>query len=52
MFQSFLRGRDHLYGSLSEDDLLAACANRFHLIDRHPLDNGRILLLFERMEEC
>jgi len=52
MFQSLLRGRDHLYGSLSETDLLAACTNRFHLVDRHPLDNGRILLLFERMEEC
>jgi SAM-dependent methyltransferase len=52
MFQSLLRGRDNLYGSLSEADLLAACVNRFRLIDRQPLDNGRILLLFEKMEEC
>jgi len=57
MFQSLLRGRDHLYGSLTEDDLLAACANRFRLIDRRALDNGRVLLLFEKissdkMEGC
>jgi SAM-dependent methyltransferase len=52
MFQSLLRGRDHLYGSLSEAGLLAACANRFHLIDRHALDNGRILLFFEKIAGC
>jgi SAM-dependent methyltransferase len=52
MFQSLLRGRDHLYGSLTEDGLLAACANRFHLIDRLALDNGRILLLFEKEAGC
>ncbi len=50
MFQSLLRGRDHLYGSLTEAGLLAACANRFHLIDRLALDNGRILLLFAKIE--
>jgi SAM-dependent methyltransferase len=50
MFQSLLRGRDDLYGSISETDLLDACANRFHLLDRQPLTNGRILLLFERIE--
>jgi SAM-dependent methyltransferase len=49
MFQSLLRGRDALYGSLSEADLILACANRFRLIDRQPLANGRILLLFERI---
>jgi hypothetical protein len=49
MFQSLLRGRDSLYGSLTEADLLAACANRFHLLDSHTLDNGRILLLFEKI---
>jgi hypothetical protein len=48
MFQSLLRGRDDLYGSLSEADLLDACVNRFRLLDRQPLANGRILLLFER----
>ena len=57
MFQGLLRGRDALYGSLSEADLLDACANRFRLIDRQPLANGRILLLFEKIpsdkiEEC
>jgi len=57
MFQSLLRGRDDLYGSLSEADLIRACAGRFHLLDRLPLANGRILLLFEKtpsdkMEEC
>jgi len=57
MFQSLLRGRDDLYGSISETDLLDACANRFHLLDRQPLTNGRILLHFEKiasnkMEEC
>jgi hypothetical protein len=50
MFQSLLRGRDHLYGSLSEADLLHACIDRFRLIDRQPLTNGRILLLFEKIE--
>jgi SAM-dependent methyltransferase len=49
MFQSLLRGRDALYGSLSETDLLNACVNRFHLLDRQLLANGRILLLFERI---
>ena len=50
MYQSLMRGRDSLYGSLSEADLLAACAGRFHVIDRHALDNGRILFLFEKIE--
>jgi SAM-dependent methyltransferase len=49
MFQSLLRGRDNLYGSLCEADLIIACANRFRLIERQPLANGRILLLFERI---
>jgi 2-polyprenyl-3-methyl-5-hydroxy-6-metoxy-1,4-benzoquinol methylase len=57
MFQSLLRGRDDLYGSLSEADLISACAGRFHLLDRQPLANGRILLLFEsipsdKMDGC
>jgi SAM-dependent methyltransferase len=50
MFQSLLRGRDDLYGSLSEADLLDACTGRFRLLDRQPLANGRILLLFEKIE--
>jgi SAM-dependent methyltransferase len=49
MFQSLLRGRDALYGSLSETDLLDACANRFRLLDRQALANDRILLLFEKI---
>jgi SAM-dependent methyltransferase len=50
MFQSLMRGRDSLYGSLSEADLLAACSGRFNMIDRCALDNGRVLFLFERSE--
>ena len=48
MYQSLMRGRDSLYGSLAESDLLAASTGRFQVIDRHPLDNGRILFLFEK----
>jgi SAM-dependent methyltransferase len=51
MFQSLLRGRDNLYGSLSEADLIDACAGLFDALDRQPLDNGRVLLLFERIEQ-
>ena len=50
MFQGLLRGRDDLYGSLSEATLLDACTGRFRLLDRQPLDNGRILLLFEKIK--
>ena len=50
MFQSLLRGRDALYAHLCEADLLAACASRFRPIDRHALSNGRILLLFDRID--
>jgi SAM-dependent methyltransferase len=49
MYQSLMRGRDSLYGSLSEADLLAACTGRFNRIDRCALDNGRVLFLFERL---
>jgi SAM-dependent methyltransferase len=48
MFQSLMRGRDVLYGSLTEDDLLKACENRFHILRRQPLENGRILFLFAK----
>ena len=44
-----MRGRDTLYGALSEADLLAACAGRFHTLARQPLDNGRVLLLFDKI---
>jgi SAM-dependent methyltransferase len=48
MFQSLMRGRDSLYGSLSEADLLTACKNLFHTLRRQELDNGRILFLFAK----
>ncbi|HEX9200723.1 MAG TPA: class I SAM-dependent methyltransferase [Acidobacteriaceae bacterium] len=50
MYQSLMRGRDSLYGSLSEADLLSACTGRFHVLDRQALDNGRILFLLEKIE--
>jgi SAM-dependent methyltransferase len=52
MFQSLMRGRDSLYGSLAEADLLAACKGSFDVLDRQELDNGRILLLFEKINGC
>ena len=48
MFQSLMRGRDYLYGSLSENDLLTACQGRFHTLRRQPLENGRILFLLAK----
>ncbi len=48
MFQSLMRGRDDLYGSLSEDDLLQASASRFHVLRRQTLENGRVLFLFAK----
>jgi SAM-dependent methyltransferase len=48
MFQSLMRGRDNLYGTLAEADLLSACKNRFHVLRRQPLENGRILFLFAK----
>ena len=51
MYQDLMRGRDTLYGSLSEADLLAACTGRFRTLSREPLSNGRILFLFEKTEE-
>lgn len=49
MFQSLMRGRDALYGALTEDDLLSACQGRFHTLQRQPLENGRILYLFAKI---
>jgi hypothetical protein len=48
MYQSLMRGRDSLYGSLSEVDLLTACEGRFRTLRRQPLENGRILFLFAK----
>jgi SAM-dependent methyltransferase len=49
MFQSLLRGRDSLYGALSEDALLAASAGLFRTHRRETLTNGRVLFLLERI---
>jgi hypothetical protein len=48
MYQSLMRGRGELYGSLSEEDLLKACEGRFQTVRRQPLENGRILFLFAK----
>lgn len=48
MFQEWLRGRDELYGHLTEADLTHAFASFFAVSDRAVLGNGRILLLFDR----
>jgi SAM-dependent methyltransferase len=48
MYQEWLRGRDDLYGHLSEDDLKQAFAPFFRVVDRKELGNQRVLLLFER----
>jgi SAM-dependent methyltransferase len=48
MFQDWLRGRDELYGYLTEADLTLAFAPFFAVNDRTVLGNGRILLLFDR----
>lgn len=47
MFQEWLRGREALYGSLTEDDLIRAFSPHFHVSDRTVLGNGRVVLLFE-----
>jgi SAM-dependent methyltransferase len=49
MYQSLMRGRDSLYGSLTEADLLDACSGRFQVVNRQALDNGRVLFLFEKI---
>jgi SAM-dependent methyltransferase len=48
MFQSLMRGRDELYGHMSEADLMRACEGRFRVLRRQPLSNGRVLFLLER----
>ena len=49
MYQSLMRGREDLYGSLAESDLLEACAHHFQVIEQQTLGNGRILFLFEKI---
>ena len=48
MFQEWLRGRDDLYGHLTEEDLKQAFAPFFRVADCTELNNRRMLLLFER----
>lgn len=50
MYQSLMRGRESLYGSLSDADLLAACVGRFNLLRQQALTNGRILFLFKKSQ--
>jgi SAM-dependent methyltransferase len=52
MYQEWLRGRDHLYGHLSEDDLMQAFAPHFFATSRKALGNGRVLLLLQRIGAC
>lgn len=52
MYQEWLRGRDELYGHLSESDLLQALTPYFRLSRRQALENGRVLLLLEGDENC
>jgi len=47
MYQSLMRGRDELYGALTEADLLHAAAEYFHTVRQQTLGNGRILFLME-----
>jgi hypothetical protein len=51
MFVSLMRGRDTLYGSLSERDLIAACEGLFSVVRKETLGNGRILYLLERISD-
>jgi 2-polyprenyl-3-methyl-5-hydroxy-6-metoxy-1,4-benzoquinol methylase len=48
MYQEWLRGRDKLYGNLSEEDLRRAFEPYFDQVDRLVLGNDRVLLLMER----
>jgi SAM-dependent methyltransferase len=49
MFQEWLRGRDDLYGHLTEADLTRAFSPHFAVVERAQLGNGRVLLLFDRI---
>jgi SAM-dependent methyltransferase len=50
MYLSLMRGRHTIYGSLTEADLLVACAGLFRTLRRQTLDNDRILFLFEQQQ--
>jgi 2-polyprenyl-3-methyl-5-hydroxy-6-metoxy-1,4-benzoquinol methylase len=47
MYQSLMRGREELYGALTEVDLLTAAAEYFRPVRQQTLGNGRILFLME-----
>jgi len=49
MFQEWLRGREDLYGHLTEEDLERAFSPFFTVVDRNELANGRVLLLLARI---
>lgn len=49
MFQEWLRGRDDLYGRLTEEDLERAFSPFFTVSDRSELGNGRVLFLFRKI---
>jgi hypothetical protein len=49
MYQEWLRGRDDLYGHLTESDLVQAFSGFFLVTDRCELANRRVLLLLERI---
>jgi len=49
MYGEWLRGRDDLYGHLSETDLRRAFSPYFTVSDRNELGNGRVLFLLERI---
>jgi SAM-dependent methyltransferase len=51
MFQEWLRGRDALYGHLSESDLNQAFSPFFRVVERAELGNQRVLVLFERAQD-
>jgi SAM-dependent methyltransferase len=47
MFQKLLRGREELYGHLSEEQWAAAAAPYFDQVQREQLSNGRVMLLYK-----
>ena len=49
MFQSLMRGRDNLYGLLTDANLLAAASGLFKVTRQETLGNGRMLFLFEKI---
>jgi SAM-dependent methyltransferase len=48
MFQKLLRGREHIYGALTEQDWERAAAPYFDQLSRQALGNGRVMLLYRK----